>query len=213
MRFRFIQVPLVFLLLLGPGTSLKAVDFYWVGGTGNWADTLHWATTSGGAIHPSQLPSSADNVIFDLLSFTGSDTVFVTSNVIACKDMDWRNVNSSFSPVFTSSTAANTIRIYGSLWIPSHVNYTGRQDIEFLTLGNAQIQTGGNLFYGKILLNSVSGQWTLVDAFSSVQNSIFELRQGSFSTAGQTLSVPLFLSSNANVRSLDISNSLVLINR
>jgi hypothetical protein len=43
----------------------KATDYYWVGGTGNWSDySNHWATSSGGAIFHTQVPTAVDNVFF-----------------------------------------------------------------------------------------------------------------------------------------------------
>ncbi|MDR1722543.1 MAG: hypothetical protein LBR84_01220, partial [Tannerella sp.] len=58
-------VAAVLLLLLGGGQGAHAVNLYWVGGSGNWGDVNHWATTSGGSVHPSSLPSPDDVVYFD----------------------------------------------------------------------------------------------------------------------------------------------------
>src|SRR5687768_12812438 len=44
--------------------SLLSKDLYWVGGTGDWNDSYHWALTSGGA-GGSCIPSPIDNVFFD----------------------------------------------------------------------------------------------------------------------------------------------------
>lgn len=48
---------------------------YWVGNSGNWDDTSHWATTSGGAGGAS-IPSVDDDVIIDENSFS-QDTGFI----------------------------------------------------------------------------------------------------------------------------------------
>ena len=44
-------------------------DYFWVGGSGNWTETIHWATTSGGTDLHNQVPTSLDNVFFDANSF------------------------------------------------------------------------------------------------------------------------------------------------
>ena len=45
---------------------LHASDYYWVGDGGNWSDYgVHWATTSGGGVFHTALPSGNDNVYFD----------------------------------------------------------------------------------------------------------------------------------------------------
>ena len=69
---------LTFLLFIT--TNLSAADYYWVGGSGNWADISHWATTSGGVITYSQVPTADDNVYFDANSFTGPGQVVTINN-------------------------------------------------------------------------------------------------------------------------------------
>jgi fibronectin-binding autotransporter adhesin len=56
-------------------------DRYWRGGSGSWNTTTNWSTTSGGGGGAS-VPTSADNVIFDTNSGSGTAhyTVTVTDN-------------------------------------------------------------------------------------------------------------------------------------
>ena len=55
--------------------------YYWVGGSGNWSDaTNHWANASGGSPSASYLPTSADDVVFDAASNTGTGAFTVTVN-------------------------------------------------------------------------------------------------------------------------------------
>ena len=46
-------------------SNIFALDYYWVGGTGNWSDINHWTITSGGTILHTTVPSSTDDVFFD----------------------------------------------------------------------------------------------------------------------------------------------------
>lgn len=54
--------------------NVQAQDLYWVGGTGTWDDINHWSTTSGGS-GGAALPSSSNNVYFDVNSGLNSSSV------------------------------------------------------------------------------------------------------------------------------------------
>ncbi|MEL6558425.1 MAG: T9SS type A sorting domain-containing protein [Bacteroidota bacterium] len=58
-------------------TTNKTTEYYWVGGTGEWTDINHWATTSGGSVQPDTIPSSEDNIIIDQNSNAGQTDVFI----------------------------------------------------------------------------------------------------------------------------------------
>lgn len=81
---------------------------YWVGGTGNWSDTSHWSTTSGGS-SGAAVPTSSDDVFIDSNSGFGSGGTLSYSGL-------------SESPMchdFTSNTGHNyTIQyINGNFWL------------------------------------------------------------------------------------------------
>lgn len=79
----------------------SAADFYWVGGTGNWTDLNHWATTSGGAVHPIALPGTGDDVFFDANSFSlAGQTVSLLTGDKYCRNMSWTGVTNN--PAFNS---------------------------------------------------------------------------------------------------------------
>ena len=71
-----------FLSLLFSSTSIFAVDYYWVGGSGPWSDLSHWANNSGGSGNAySSVPTSTDAVYFDTNSFSAvSDVVTIDGN-------------------------------------------------------------------------------------------------------------------------------------
>ena len=53
-------------LLILTSACLKAQsDYYWVGGSGNWNDVSHWATSSGGSTFATVVPSNTTHVHFD----------------------------------------------------------------------------------------------------------------------------------------------------
>ena len=69
-----------FLSSLSAVYTLKAADYYWVGGTGNWSDISHWMTTSGGTVQHNTIPTASDRVFFDARSFTGPDQTVTVNN-------------------------------------------------------------------------------------------------------------------------------------
>ena len=72
---------------LSPASSVLAVDYFWVGGTGNWSDhSNHWATVSGGSIFHPQVPTEFDNVIFDANSFSTTGQVVTVDVNAFCND-------------------------------------------------------------------------------------------------------------------------------
>ena len=99
--------------------SIKAIasNYYWVGGSGNWSDLNHWATTSGGTTLHTQIPTALDDVFFDAGSgFTAaSKTVTINASTAFCHNMDW--TGASNNPALAGNYL-NTLNVYGSL-VPS----------------------------------------------------------------------------------------------
>lgn len=108
----FIKI-LASILLLGIECNIYAADYYWVGGSGNWSDINHWRTSSGGNTYPAVVPGKTDNVFFDGNSGFTSGSKTITVNVVAnCHNIIFSG--STVAPTIVSSTATNTLNIYGS---------------------------------------------------------------------------------------------------
>jgi len=113
-------VPALFLLIL-ISTSLSAADYFWVGGSGNWSDISHWATTSGGAFTHAQAPTSNDDVFFDANSFSGPlDMVRLNNDVNFCRSMSWAGATGN--PVLLGSRGV-TLNVFGSLELIDAMDY------------------------------------------------------------------------------------------
>jgi hypothetical protein len=109
-----------------------ALNYYWIGGSGNWSDYAnHWATTSGGTSFQSQVPTNLDNVFFDQNSgfALGSKTVTVDQTIVYCKDMDWTGVLNY--PSFQSSFYSNTLKVFGSLKVSPNMNFDFNASLSF----------------------------------------------------------------------------------
>ena len=98
--------------------------YYWVGGSGNWSDaTNHWASVSNGAPNAANLPTSADNVIFDQNSNVGTGTFTVTvdgtsASPSLCNDFS----TSSLDGTMTLTMGATAqLYCYGSMTLPSTI--------------------------------------------------------------------------------------------
>lgn len=106
--------------------SLKADNYYWVGGSGNWSDINHWSAVSGN--NPMQLhtvtPTSNDNVILDALSFPSTGgTIEINLNLAFCKNLIINNVPSNVTINFHGSN--KRLRIFGDIMITDTINWNG----------------------------------------------------------------------------------------
>src|SRR5207253_434784 len=156
----------VLLILVCCSQKTSAVNYYWVGGTGNWNDLTHWATTSGGTIFQNQIPTALDDVYFDANSFTAPGQI-VTLDVLTvlARSMNWTGVTNTPS---LNGGNATLIKLYGSVTLVAGMNFNVATNIslEATTTGQT-IKMGGKSFGGNVTFNGIGGGWTLVDAFST----------------------------------------------
>jgi hypothetical protein len=181
-------------LLLLTSFYANALDYYWVGGKGNWSDyTHHWATSSGGNIFHSSVPSSIDNVFFDANSFTTTgQTVTVDQTIVQCNNMSWVGVTRT--PTLFSSYD-KTLSIYGSLTLSPamKLNCNGEVHFEATTPGQT-ITSAGQSFGFSIFFFGVGGEWTLQDDLKV--NHVLVVQKGTLNTNGKTVSAFQFITSS-----------------
>ncbi|MEI6767205.1 MAG: hypothetical protein WCM76_16365 [Bacteroidota bacterium] len=204
-------VPVVLILLALQST---AVNYYWVGGAGNWSSTSRWSLTSGGSAGTS-LPGISDNVFFDGNSgFTSvSKTVTVDVASAFCQNMDWTGALNT--PTFASSTSTNALKIYGSLKLITGMTYSFTGPVYFEATSTGQtITSAGKTFPNNVYLNGIGGEWTLLDDFRIQANASYSLthNNGIFRTNGKTVYVPAWASNTSTSRGLYLSNSIIEIN-
>jgi gliding motility-associated-like protein len=199
---------LFLLLSLWPVLVFPA-DYYWVGGSGNWSDINHWATTSGGNVNHFTVPSPNDNVYFDQHSFgQAGGIVNLNLNLVTCHDFDASQV--LHSPLFISNPAT-TIEVYGSFFLNSGADYQLNSDFFFRAeqSGNL-IQTAGHSFRRNVFFSGTGGEWTLQSELS-VPAYALHLVEGSLNAAGYPVSAAQFNSNYTFTRSLDISQATIAI--
>ncbi|MBN3036642.1 MAG: hypothetical protein JW861_13730, partial [Bacteroidales bacterium] len=187
-------------------------DLFWVGGTGNWDDVSHWAYESGGA-GGYCVPTQLDNVVFDAGSFTQTgQAVFINVSNALCRNMDWSAA--PFNPTFSTLSNTYVLNIHGSLTLSPDMNFafTGKIYFEGVTTEKIpfEITMAGQNFSNDVYFNGDGGAWTLVDAFNAGNSDLY-LNFGTLNTNDQDISCRRFISTNNNVRVLNMGTSVFSI--
>lgn len=187
--------------------NLISADYYWVGGTGNWSDISHWATTSGGVTTHAQAPGSDDDVYFDANSFNGpGQTVTLNTDIIFCRSMDWTGATGM--PVFTGGSSV-TVMIYGSLELIPAMTYTMSGSIIFTgDVPDNTVNFSGNLA-GLNLTFAGGGGWTITSPMA-VDSTLF-LNEGTLNTNDQLITTGYFRSDTDANRTLNLGASQLTI--
>ncbi len=187
----------------GPYTPAAAIaGRYWIAGSGNWSDTLHWSASSGG-LPGASVPTASDDVYFDASSFLiPAQTVTVDVAALA-RNLNW--TGAANSPTLAGSASLN---VAGSLtFIAGMTNsYTGTITFSSGVSGNT-VTLAGKTLGGSAVFNG-AGVWTLQDGFNVGANTV-TLTAGTLDTNGQTVTCGTFSSSNSNVRTLTLGASAV----
>jgi len=147
-------------------SSSPAMTSYWVGGTGNWSDVMHWANSSGGTPGSGCIPRAIDNVIFDNNSFSAAGQTVTIDGPSYCDSMSWIGA-ASLRPIL-SFVAYKELYIAGSLLLQTNMRVDGQDGrIHFTTnRANETITTNGvnvqpNYLYFQAT-NKAAG-WILAD--------------------------------------------------
>ncbi len=198
-------------------STAKAATYYWVGGTGNWNVISNWATTSGGTIHYTSIPSSTDDVIFD-----SNANYQVTISAGSCHNMRWIGTgaprmvlsgkldisgslelqsgmqmyasasNTSISLTFSATTTGNTIKTNG------------------VVIGNGS----GAAFGVGVIFKGLGGEWTLSDDYITTKGAAITLTAGSLNFGGKMVSIDSFTDGgtpNTLVHALNIAGSNITL--
>ena len=191
------------LLILIIGNAFSA-DYYWVGGSGDWTELQHWASSPGGTGNAyATIPAIIDNVFFESHSFTiGSNAVSVGSS-ITFHDMNWTGATTY--PIFTCGV---NMDISGSLTLIPNMQFNNSGGQTTFISDSPETIITANKVLKNVTFNG-NGSWTLVGYPLNVDNDI-SLMKGSLITAGYTVICSKFNSTPpviSNQRLLDIRNS------
>jgi gliding motility-associated-like protein len=147
------------ILVLFRAYSAQAANYYWVGGSGNWNEINHWATTSGGSVSHAVTPSADDNVIFDANSFTApGQIVTISDDIVFAYTINFTGVTNQ--PVFRTTLNVD-IRVFGNFILAPSMSTEIKGNITLLGIApDLVIQThskplGGNIHF------SGAGSWKI----------------------------------------------------
>ncbi|MDD5152621.1 MAG: hypothetical protein PHS95_01305 [Candidatus Pacebacteria bacterium] len=162
-------------------------DRYWVGGSGNWSDTAHWSTSSGGTGGAS-VPTSTQSVSFDINSASANYTVTIDTTA-NCADMAWANPSSG-KPTLAGGSP-NALNIYGNLTLVSGMNWTFTWYLNFkATSGTKLITTAGVSIPSIFTIAGAGGTFQLGDDFTStVGSNGISRTAGTFNPNGKTFTI------------------------
>ncbi|MBK9270569.1 MAG: HYR domain-containing protein [Saprospiraceae bacterium] len=185
--------------------SVFSADYYWVGGTGQWNELIHWATTSGGSTKHTIVPSVLDNVIFDINSFSASGQSVTLNQEAYCKDFKWDGVANN--PTFTG--AGYTLNVAGkflALGTPFNFNHANGN----LIIGGDFLVDGSNMAFTK---NSgtmtVSGKFDIknVSTMSFSRSGTLQISGGAMNFTDATLTSFTTTAINITTGSMVFTNS------
>ncbi|WP_343703286.1 Calx-beta domain-containing protein [Chitinophaga sp.] len=166
-------------------TASAAGPRYWVGGSGDWNESAHWSTTSGGA-GGACVPTVSNDVFFDANSFTaGSSAVTIAQGNAYCRNMDW--TGAANAPSFTK-TATLTLEIWGNLVMNPAVDNNVR--VAFMGPANATF-TSNSSSLGTLsmdIIKPAGSSLTFADNFNN-PNSVIVLASGGLNLSGRTVNV------------------------
>lgn len=192
--------------------------YYWVGGSGNWnaTSTANWSDTSGGSSGFGP-PTSADDVIFDAGSNTGTNpfTVTVTGTSAApavCLSFTTGGAGGALDGAMTLafSNATSVLAVNGSVTFPAtnfSVTGVGGSILRFANISNITFTTNG-VSVSQINNIVILGGST-VTLGSALTASNINPASGTFDTGNYNVTCNQIITSGATAKSIVLGSSTV----
>ncbi len=205
-------------------------------GTGSvWnisATSLTLTTAAGAKLIVADASAAAKTVVagaftYSDLTYSGGGTLTLSSTSAVWRDV---TVSSATATSFTITAGSNVIRTldftgFTGTWLSTQAAFSLMGSITLATgMTNSctatitgsdtsgttrSITSNGKSWASAFIFNGVGGVWQLGDAF--VTTGAMTLTNGSFSTNAKAMQIPSLSSSNANTRTLTITNSTVTL--
>ncbi|MCB2222186.1 MAG: gliding motility-associated C-terminal domain-containing protein [Bacteroidetes bacterium] len=201
LTLRKLYIITILFLLSSTGLFSQGNSFYWIGGSGNWSDTLHWLSENGG------LPSVYDNVYFNANSFNAPGQTLTIDIQANCHNMNWSDV--SFAPELAGSSDLN---LAGSLYLNPQMEISYDGQIYFSATGEGhEIRTAGHELHSDLIFIGTA-TWNLLEPLDAGDQAI-QFNRGNLNMAGHTIRCGDFYSATNYDRSLLASNSQVILTK
>jgi len=188
---------------------LFAENYYWIGGSGNWADPMHWSLSDLGTGESAEtIPTINDNVYFNEFSFENEgDTVYVSQSDIECQEMDWASIQTRVVLYFRPDANDNKrVNIAGSLLLSPILEIVGDEVTWVFKAGsfnNLLLTAGKTLSHAEF--DNEAGNWWLFDQLD-VSGTIRHLA-GELNTNAKNINCTNFESSGSTPRKLILGTS------
>jgi hypothetical protein len=174
---------------------------------GNWSSTATWSTSSSGSGGAS-VPLPQDDVYLTSSSGAGTYTVDMprAGKNLVCTGFTRSLVNAS----------SNATIFYGSMTLSSSITWTNVSgSLSLFGRGSHTITMNGGTFNfntggGNLTINAPTGTYTLQDALTMSAGTL-NITQGTFNAAGYSLTVPSFVGSGTQTRSITLGTSTVTV--
>ena len=140
----------LFLFLLLTPLAVHSADRYWVGGTGNWNQTSHWSTSTGG-VGGETVPGSGDNAYVDASSAAASFTITVNT-AASVIDLIITGLDDFFN-----LTLNTTITCSGTIQLDGLNATTGRMLVKSNILGTSRTITAATVSVSKADFRDITG--------------------------------------------------------
>jgi len=128
---------------------------YWVGNGGNWSDTAHWSTSSGGS-GGQACPIPQDTVVIDANSITSGSQTITIDVCRPCLNLDMSAVTNTPVIAMRSSNVQGT-SFYGNLIWSANVTVTGSDSAELNTRTTANWNPGGITYPNSWVIRAANG--------------------------------------------------------
>jgi hypothetical protein len=173
-------------------------NVYWnLAGSSNWTDNA-WALTPTGTPDANNFPLAQDTAIFT--NSGGSGTLSGPTSAYNMPSIDM----SARTTAFTWQSTTNLF-YYGNLLFGTGITIAGVSGYSLAGRGSYNILTSGKTFPGNMLVNCVSGTYTLNDAFTSTNR--LDLQSGTLNTNNQTVTFTAFEGNYTAARALILGTS------
>lgn len=185
--------------------------YYWIGGSGNWSSGTKWSTSSGGSA-ANATPTSADDVVFDDSSSTGTFTVTVDV-AASCRDFTCSITNTAYKMTLARSAAVN-LSVYGSWSNPGSTLFawsgSSGTHVFASTATGKTILTNGVTIPTAVTFDGVGGGWSLSSALTcgTTTSHAFTVTNGALNLNGYNVTGSgNFTASGSSTCSVDASDS------
>ncbi len=198
-------------LMNSTGWTLSPSKLYWIGNGGNWNDINHWSLSSGGAVSGC-LPSSADSVFFDALSFSLANQIVLVDDTAFFKSMDWTGISAQ-----QFLTLDSNIMAYGNIVLNSNLSVNRNiigSGIQFNRSAQIDINTA-DVDCNFLIATSTNGAIvSLNDQLDMSDSSSILIFNGNFQTNGNNIATGSIISidnplSATDGRGLSLGSSFI----